>query len=130
MRRSRENAAKSRGNEKRLKSNRALQALLKRPHVTLADIMETANWKDELTYYEKTQAEVAVKYEGYIKRELSSIGKFKKIEKIRIPESFDYSLVSGLSNEIKEKLNGSAEKGFSYSAENIGEYVLLKIKEL
>lgn len=91
--------------KKRLKAKPALSKLLKRPHVTLADIMETANWKDKLSYYENTQAEVAVKYEGYIKRELSAIEKFKKIEKARIPPCFDYSLVSGLSNEIREKLS-------------------------
>jgi len=51
------------------------------------------------------QLEVDVKYAGYIKRELVKIRKFSDLEKIRIPEEFDYSQVPGLSNEIKEKLN-------------------------
>ena len=90
--------------KKRLKEKPALYKFLKRPHVTLEEVMKKAGLKERLSYYEKTALEVAAKYEGYIKREFSSIEKFKKIEKIRIPESFNYSLVSGLSNEIKEKL--------------------------
>ena len=90
--------------KKKLKEKPALYKFLKRPHVMLKDVMEKALWKENLSYYENTQVEVAVKYEGYIKRELSSIGKLKKIEKIRIPDTFNYSIVSGLSNEIKEKL--------------------------
>ena len=90
--------------KKRLKSIPALCRLLKRPHIALKDIMETAKWEENLSYYEKTQIEVAVKYEGYIKRELSHINKFRKIERMCIPEKFNYHLISGLSNEIKEKL--------------------------
>ena len=45
-----------------------------------------------------------VKYTSYIERELAKIKKFADLEKIRIPDKFDYSAVPGLSNEIKEKL--------------------------
>ena len=48
--------------------------------------------------------EVDIKYSGYIERELGRIEKFSDLEKIRLPEDFDYTPVSGLSNEIKEKL--------------------------
>lgn len=90
--------------KKRLKSTH-LGKLLKRPGITLNDVMKTAGWKDNLSYYEKTQIEVDIKYEGYIKREHSFINKFKKIEKIHIPEDFDYSGIPGFSLEIKEKLS-------------------------
>ena len=50
------------------------------------------------------QVEIEIKYEGYIKRQLSEIEKFKNFEKVRIPEDFDYRKVHGLSNELKEKL--------------------------
>ncbi len=79
--------------------------LLKRPGISYDDILSLMGEKTTLTYYEKVQLEVDVKYAGYIERELSQIRKFEDLEKIRIPESFDYSAVSGLSNEIKEKLS-------------------------
>jgi tRNA uridine 5-carboxymethylaminomethyl modification enzyme len=91
--------------KKKLKSTPNLFRLLKRPGVTLDNIMETANWNACISYREKVQIEVDVKYEGYIRRERSYINKFKKIERIRIPEDFDYFNISGLSGEIKEKLS-------------------------
>ncbi len=45
-----------------------------------------------------------MKYGGYIRRELASVGKFGSLDCIKIPAKFDYSPVNGLSNEIKEKL--------------------------
>jgi len=82
-----------------------LSELLKRPLVTFDDLGEFLKLDDELSYFEKTQVEVGIKYKGYIKRELSFINKFKKIEKVNIPESFDYEKIPGLSREIREKLS-------------------------
>jgi len=78
--------------------------LLKRPDMTFSDISSIAKWSESFSYAEKTQIEVDVKYEGYVKRELSFINKFKKLERMRIPDDFDYSIVTGLSSEITEKL--------------------------
>ena len=50
------------------------------------------------------QVEIEIKYEGYIERQLREIEKFKSLERIRIPENFDFAKVHGLSNELKEKL--------------------------
>jgi len=50
------------------------------------------------------QVEIEVKYEGYIDRQLAEIEKFKHLEKIRLPEDFDFALVHGLSNELRAKL--------------------------
>ena len=51
------------------------------------------------------QVEIGIKYEGYIERQLKEIEKFRNLEKIKIPENFDFSNVHGLSNELKEKLS-------------------------
>lgn len=51
------------------------------------------------------QVEIEIKYEGYIQRQLAEIERFKHLEKIKLPEHFDYHQVSGLSNELKEKLS-------------------------
>jgi tRNA uridine 5-carboxymethylaminomethyl modification enzyme len=49
------------------------------------------------------QVEIEIKYEGYIHRQLKDIERFKDLERIKIPENFDYANVHGLSNELKEK---------------------------
>ena len=51
------------------------------------------------------QVEIEVKYEGYIERQQREIEKFKNLERMRIPEAFEYDTVHGLSNELKEKLS-------------------------
>lgn len=51
------------------------------------------------------QVEIEVKYEGYIKRHLAEIERFKHLEKIMLPDGFDFEQVHGLSNELKEKLS-------------------------
>ena len=48
------------------------------------------------------QVEIEIKYEGYIQRQLSEIEKFKNLERMRIPDAFDYGRVHGLSNELRE----------------------------
>ncbi len=53
----------------------------------------------------KQQVEIGIKYEGYIKRQLQQVEKFKDLERIRIPEDFEFESVHGLSNELKEKLS-------------------------
>lgn len=82
----------------------SLMELLKRPGVSYDDILKINELSPRLAYYEKVQVEVEAKYSGYIERELSKIRKFEDIEKIRIPEGFDYTGINGLSNEIVEKL--------------------------
>jgi tRNA uridine 5-carboxymethylaminomethyl modification enzyme len=49
--------------------------------------------------------EIEIKYEGYIKRQMREIEKFKNLERMKIPENFDFTSVHGLSNELKEKLS-------------------------
>ncbi|MGI9553723.1 MAG: tRNA uridine-5-carboxymethylaminomethyl(34) synthesis enzyme MnmG [Thermodesulfobacteriota bacterium] len=52
-----------------------------------------------------SQVELEVKYEGYIKRQMEQIDKFKKLEGIKIPEQFTYEEIPGLSKEIVQKLS-------------------------
>jgi tRNA uridine 5-carboxymethylaminomethyl modification enzyme len=49
------------------------------------------------------EVELQIKYEGYIKRQLSQVNKFRKFEQKYIPESFNYDVVSGFSREVLEK---------------------------
>jgi tRNA uridine 5-carboxymethylaminomethyl modification enzyme len=81
-----------------------LAAMLKRSKIAYEDIIEIEGGGPGLSYYEKVKLEVDIKYAGYIERELSRIDRFKDLEKMEIPEGFEYTGISSLSNEIKEKL--------------------------
>jgi tRNA uridine 5-carboxymethylaminomethyl modification enzyme len=50
------------------------------------------------------QAELDIRYEGYIRRQEQQITRFQRMEKLRIPQDFDYDRVEGLSNESRQKL--------------------------
>ena len=50
------------------------------------------------------QVEIAIKYQGYIEHQQDEIEKQKRHENTVIPDRFDYSLVTGLSNEVRSKL--------------------------
>jgi tRNA uridine 5-carboxymethylaminomethyl modification enzyme len=51
------------------------------------------------------QVEIEIKYEGYIRKQLKEIDRFKNLERLRIPQDFDFGNIHGLSNELKEKLS-------------------------
>ncbi len=88
-----------------LSSGIGLDQLLKRVNIdynTVAELSESPWPMDQKT---SRQVEIEIKYEGYIQRQQKEIEKFKHLERIKLPEGFDYSLVHGLSNELKEKLS-------------------------
>ncbi len=79
-----------------------LADLLRRPQVNLDKIIRLSRIK--IPDFAKQEVEIEVKYEGFIRRQLSQVGKFKNLEKIRLTVDIDYSGINGLSREIKEKL--------------------------
>ena len=76
--------------------------LLKRPNVSFSDISELT--QSPVTAQVGEQIEIGVKYAGYIDRQALEIGQMKKLENTLIPEDFNYQNISGLSNEIVQKL--------------------------
>jgi tRNA uridine 5-carboxymethylaminomethyl modification enzyme len=52
----------------------------------------------------EAQAEIQIKYQGYVNRQTEMVERFQKIENIRLPDDMDYLQISGLSNEVREKL--------------------------
>ncbi len=50
------------------------------------------------------QVEVCTKYDGYIRRMLDEVARFKKAEQRLIPDGLDYAVLPGLSTEIRERL--------------------------
>ncbi len=79
--------------------------LLKRSEINIKDIFNLTSEIKPTNYYVDTQAEIQVKYDGYIERQSELINKFKQLEEKKIPYDFDYTSVESLSSEIKEKLS-------------------------
>ena len=77
--------------------------LLKRPELTLDDICRAAAL-DIPHQQARQQLEIAAKYSGYIDRQQEDIDKLRRSEATPIPADFDFSCVSGLSNEVQQKL--------------------------
>ena len=88
---------------KSLKTPTTLAGLLKRPEVTYSQIIETFNGAS-LSKLAGEQVEVQVKYEGFIQRQNQVVSKQKKLETHRIPTSFKYQGIPGLSCEVVQKL--------------------------
>jgi tRNA uridine 5-carboxymethylaminomethyl modification enzyme len=78
--------------------------LLKRPELNYADV---ASLKGEAITDELAaeQIEISAKYSGYVDRQQDEIDRLRVYENTLIPENFDFSLVDGLSNEVKQKLS-------------------------
>ena len=88
-----------------IKNATTLDKILKRPEVSYQDIAALDGQHKEIDEGIAHQAEIEIKYEGYIQRQLKDVERFKNNEKIRIPPGFDYTKVHGLSNELREKLS-------------------------
>lgn len=80
-----------------------------RPEITMEDMKQIESVKEfiqenELDSEMIQQAEIQVKYSGYIAKEKSNADKLNRLEGLKIPESFDYSKLKSLSYEAREKL--------------------------
>lgn len=81
-----------------------LAELIRRPELDYESLAPFDKERPVLKKEEWQQAETAVKYEGYIKRQFEQVEKFAKNEKKPIPEDMDYSKVYGLRTEARQKL--------------------------
>jgi len=82
----------------------SLKEYLKRPEVDYGAVEAMSPPDDEICESAKEQVEILIKYEGYIKRQTGEVGRLRGCEKKRIPDGFDYDVLSGLSLEVKQKL--------------------------
>lgn len=85
-----------------------MDTLLKRPQLSMEILADAIpDFNDFLQQYdEETQyiAEVEMKYGGYLKREQDQAEKMERLEDVRLSDDFNYSAVSSLSAEAREKL--------------------------
>jgi len=87
-----------------LKKDSSLQEILKRPEVHFRHLFIFDRSLESLPEAVQEQVEIQVKYDGYIKRQMEQIERFKRLEEVSFPEGFDFSSVIGLSTEVMEKL--------------------------
>jgi tRNA uridine 5-carboxymethylaminomethyl modification enzyme len=81
-----------------------------RPNITMQDMrklesVENYIQENELNNEVLEQVEVQVKYAGYIEKEKQNADKLNRLENVKIPEHFDYSLLKSMSYEAREKLS-------------------------
>ena len=86
----------------------SLEELVRRPEMTYQQLMQIVDLGPALADpIAAEQVEIQIKYEGYINRQQDEIAKQQRNEATRLPDSFDYTAVKGLSNEVIMKLNQS-----------------------
>ena len=84
--------------------------LLSRPAITRKELFNFPEIKSYIVQEEVSdavfeQAEVEIKYAGYIEKERRNADKLKRLENIKIPKDFNFEILASLSFEAKEKLN-------------------------
>jgi tRNA uridine 5-carboxymethylaminomethyl modification enzyme len=87
--------------------------ILTRPNMTLHKLDEIEAIKEFSSQYSdevREQAEINIKYRGYIEKEKENVAKLNRLENIKIPEDFDYSKLSSLSTEAKQKMTNVRPK--------------------
>ncbi len=82
-----------------------LSELLKRPQIKYEDLKEINDGYLALPRLVKTEAEIQIKYEGYIKRQLEDAERMERLETRLLPENVDYNEITGLRLEARQKLN-------------------------
>jgi tRNA uridine 5-carboxymethylaminomethyl modification enzyme len=87
-----------------LRNQSTLAQVLRRPEISLAQLRILRPHIPSHRPDVDAQVEIQVKYQGYVTRQQEIVERFKKMEYARLPESTDYSRISGLSREVCEKL--------------------------
>jgi len=99
----------------------SLEDLLRRPETRYNDLMSIEGLGPVLADSQAAeQVEIQIKYAGYIDRQLDEIAKKKRHEETAIPVDFNYSQISGLSNEVVAKLTDARPETLGKAARMSG----------
>ena len=82
----------------------SLAELIRRPQIGYTDLAGFDRERPRLPRAVVAQVEISLKYEGYIKRQLKQIEEFARMEERKLPRNLDYSQITGLRLEAREKL--------------------------
>jgi tRNA uridine 5-carboxymethylaminomethyl modification enzyme len=93
-----------------MKQSDKMQKIFSRPNITIDDMrklesVEAYIQENNLDNEVIEQAEIQIKYSGYIEKEKNNADKLSRLENIKIPKNFDYSKLKSMSLEAREKLN-------------------------
>ncbi len=83
----------------------SLADLIRRPRVSYAELAEFDSERRALPRAIAMSVEIEIKYEGYIKRQISQVKRLEKLEKMKLPEDIDYEKIGGLRIEAVQKLS-------------------------
>jgi tRNA uridine 5-carboxymethylaminomethyl modification enzyme len=83
--------------------------LFSRPQIDLEDILKIEKVAEYITNNDVDQeileqAEIQVKYSGYIDKERNNANKLTRLEEVKIPDNFDYSQIKSMSIEARQKM--------------------------
>ena len=86
--------------------NQSFADILRRPAISYEDLREIDDdTRPELSSNEKTEVEVMLKYDGYIRKQISEVEKLRNLETKKLSESLDYNSIRGLRLEARQKLS-------------------------
>lgn len=88
-----------------LKNITSLADLLRRPELSLKDIVPLYPVLADLPPQVAGELEITIKYEGYVRRQAEQVERFKKLEGCLVPEDIDFRTLPGISREVQEKLD-------------------------
>ena len=88
--------------------------LIRRPELDYEKLASIDPERKPLAYDVIEQVNILIKYDGYIKRQIKQVEQFKRLEKKKLPQNFDYAEINGLRIEAVQKLN-------KYQPMNIGQ---------
>ena len=88
-----------------LNTGTTLAELIRRPELEYDMLAPIDIDRPELSYEVTEQVNILIKYDGYIKRQIKQVEQFKRLEKKKLPQNFDYNEVSSLRIEAVQKLN-------------------------
>ena len=93
--------------------------ILTRPNINLEKLSKieiignkTREYSEEI----QEQAEINIKYKGYIEKEKENVAKLQRMENIKIPDNFDFSKVASLSSEALQKMNNIRPKNIAQAS--------------
>ena len=93
-----------------IKQSGKADKILSRPNIYMSDLKECDSVdsyisKNNLSEEVQNQAEIQIKYSGYIQKEKNNADKLNRLESVKIPKDFDYKKLKSISAEALEKLN-------------------------
>ena len=90
--------------------------LLKRPEISYEALAEIDKDRPEIDFFAAEEAEIEIKYEGYITRQQAQVNEMLRLENRIIPSDIDYDSIKGLRLEAVEKLKKIAPKNIGQAS--------------